>query len=53
MMEMQIGIKKPGEFAKMQSPGEGDLMKFFGAKRRNTGALRRSKAGLGCQPQQD
>ena len=31
MMEMQIGIKKPGEFAKMQSPGEGDLMKFFGA----------------------
>ena len=31
MMEMQIDIKKPGEFAKMQSPGEGDLMKFSGA----------------------
>ena len=30
MMEMQIGIKKPGEFAKMQSSGEGGRMKFFG-----------------------
>jgi len=31
MAELQDGISKPGEFAKMQSPGEGRLMKFFGA----------------------
>jgi len=29
MAELQDGIRKPEEFAKMQSPGEGRLMKFF------------------------
>ena len=53
MAIMQLGIKNPGEFAKMQSPGEGELMKFFGAERHITGAPRRSEAGLGWQPQQD
>jgi len=31
MAELQNGIRKPGEFAKMQSLGEGRLMKFCGA----------------------
>ena len=31
MAIMQMGIKNPGEIAKMQSPGEDELMKFFGA----------------------
>ena len=31
MAIMQMDIKKPGEIAKMQSPGEDELMKFFGA----------------------
>ncbi len=31
MAELQDGIRKPGEFAKMQSPGEVRLMKFSGA----------------------
>ena len=28
---MQMDIKNPGEIAKMQSPGDGGLMNFFGA----------------------
>ena len=31
MAIMQMDIKNPGEIAKMQSPGEDELMKFYGA----------------------
>jgi len=31
MAELQDIIRKPGEFAKMQSPGKGRLTKFSGA----------------------
>ena len=31
MAIMQLSIKNPGEFAKMQSPGDDELMNFFGA----------------------
>ena len=29
MAEMQVGIRKPGEIAKMQSPGRGKLDEIF------------------------
>ena len=53
MAIMQLGIKNPKEIAKMQSPGEDELMKFFGAERRITGALRRSARFGEGTPQQD
>ena len=44
MAIMQLGIKNPGEIAKMQSPGEDGLMKFFW---RGSAALPTLRAGQG------
>ena len=47
MAEMQVGIKNPGEFAKMQSPGEAELMKFCGASAPGPVRKHRLKGGFG------